>query len=331
MIPDGSQRARRLLGKMVAGCLAAGALAWGPAASAAWPERPVRLVVGFAPGGSDISARIVAQKLSQIWGQQVIVDNKPGAAGNIGADTVARATPDGYTLLLCVNSYTINTSVYQNLSWDLLRDFAPIGRYAASPMVVVVNEAVPAKNFAQLVAYAKSHPGKLNFGSAGLGTAPHLAGEMLTHREGLQMVHVAYKGSAPSVAALVAGEVQLSFGAASAFDAFIKSGKLRALAVTTARRSPRMPELPTLEESGVKDFDADIWYGLLAPARTPQAIVRKVSQDLRAALEDPEVRTRLEGAGVEPAYLDAQQMGDLMKRDVVRWKEVATRIQLKLD
>lgn len=326
-----AHRRRRLLRRMTWGCVVGAALAWGPAASAAWPDRPVRLVVGFAPGGSDISGRIIAQKLSQLWGQPVVVDNRPGAGGNIGAASVARATPDGYTLLLFVNSYTINTNVYQNLSWDLLRDFEPIGRYATSPMVAVVNDAVPVKSFAELIAYAKANPGKLNFGSAGLGTAPHLVGEMLSHRLGLQMVHVPYKGSAPSVTALAAGEVQVSFGAASAFDAFIKSGKLRPLAVTTAKRSALLPGIPTIEESGVANVDADIWYGLLAPATTPSAIVRKMSEDLQTALRDPEVRTRLQGAGVEPAYLDSQQMGEQMKRDVARWREVANRINLKLE
>jgi tripartite-type tricarboxylate transporter receptor subunit TctC len=301
------------------------------AAQAYYPDRPVRLVVGFAPGGSDNSARIIAQRLSQIWGQQIIVDNKPGAAGNIGADIVAKAAPDGYTLLLCVNSYTINTTAYRQLSWDLLRDFTPVGRYAASPLVVVVNEKSPAKSLADLVSYAKANQGKLNYGSAGTGTAPHLVVEQFSHALGLSMTHIPYKGSAPSVTALLADEVQLAFGAQSAFDAFIKSGKLRALAVTTAQRQDAMPDLPTIREAIKLDFDADIWYGLLAPGKTPAPIVRKISEDLRKVLAEPEIQARLRGAGVSPAFLSPEDMGALMQRDVVRWREVAQRIKLSLD
>src|SRR5712664_2705117 len=211
-----------------------------------FPDRPVRIVVGFAPGGSDISVRILGPKLTELWHQPVVIDNRPGAAGNLGADLVAKAAPDGYTILLCVNSYTINTSVYRGLSWDLLRDFAPVGRYASSPMAVVVNDRVPAKSLAELIAFAKANPGKLNYGSAGSGTAPHLAAELFAIQTGVQMVHVPYKGSAPSVTALITKEVDLSFGALSAFEAFIKDGRVRTLAVTTAKRSSQLPDVPTV-------------------------------------------------------------------------------------
>lgn len=306
-------------------------LAFGAAAHAAYPEKPVRLVVGFAPGGSDISARIVAQKLTQLWGQAIVVDNKPGAAGNIGADIVSKAAPDGYTLLLAVNSYTINTTAYRNLSWDLQRDFAPITRYAASPMVVVVNEKLPVRTLPELVAYAKANPNKLNYGSAGAGTAPHLVVEQFLHQTGTSMTHVAYKGSAPSVTAVLADEVQVAFGAQSAFDAFIKAGKLRPLAVTTAQRSPTLPDVPTVREALNIDFDADIWYGLLAPARTPADIVQKISEDVRKVLADPDTQARLRDAGVMPAFLGPQETRSLIQRDVARWRDVATRIKLSLD
>ena len=309
---------------------AAGLLASAPA-QAAFPDRPVRIVVGFAPGGSDISARIIAQKLSDLWGQGVVIENRPGAAGNIGADVVARAPADGYTILLCVNSYTINTTAYRNLSWNLLRDFAPAGRFAASPLVVVVNQNLPVKSVRELIDYARANPGKLNYGSAGSGTAPHLAGELFAINAGLSMTHVAYKGSGPSVTALVANEVQLSFGALSAFDAFIKDGRLRALAVTTAERSPQMPQLPTVIEAGMPGFDADIWYGLLLPVKTPADIVQKVAADLGRVMADTDTQARLRQRGLEPAYLDAKQMGELMARDVARWKAVAERIKLALD
>lgn len=323
---------RRMLPRLVAALIATTAgLISGTPAQAAFPDRPVKIVVGFAPGGSDISARIVAQKLSELWGQSVVIENRPGAAGNIGADVVARAPADGYTLLLCVNSYTINTTAYRNLSWSLLRDFAPAGRFAVSPLVVVVNQNLPVKSVRELIEYARANPDKLNYGSAGSGTAPHLAGELFAMNAGLSMTHVAYKGSGPSVTALVANEVQLSFGALSAFDAFIKDGRLRALAVTTAERSPQMPQLPTVIEGGMPGFDADIWYGLLLPARTPADIVQKVSADLGRVMADPDTQTRLRQRGLEPAYLDSRQMSELMTRDVARWKAVAERIKLALD
>ena len=300
-------------------------------AAQAFPDKPVRLVVGFPPGGSDISGRIVALKLQELWGQPVVVENRVGAAGNIGADFVAQAAPDGYTILLCVNSYTINTSVYKNLRWDLLRDFAPVGRFVNSPMVVVVNPALPVKNIRELIEHAKANPGKLNYGSAGSGTAPHLAGELFAQNAGLAMTHVPYKGSAPSVTALLANEVQLSFGALSAFDAFIKDGRLRPLAVTTAARSAQAPALPTVIESGMAGFDADIWYGLLVPVKTPAAIVTQLSNDLKRVMNDPDTQEKLRARGLDPAYLDAAQMGELMRRDVARWRGVAERIKLVLD
>ncbi len=297
----------------------------------AFPDRPVRLVVGFAPGGSDISARLVGQKLSELWGQPVIIDNRPGAAGNIGADVVAKAIPDGHTILLLVNSYTINTSLYRNLPWDLLRDFAPIGRYATSPMVVVVNDKMPAKNFAEFVAYAKANSGKINYGSAGTGTAPHLAGELFSLRSGIEMTHIPYKGSGPSVTALVADEVQLSFGAMSAFDGLIQQGRLRPLAVTTATRFSRLPNVPTVAESGIAGFDVDIWYGLLAPAKTPPAVVKKISDDLARVMTDPDLLAKLKERGMEPAYLDSVKTGQLLKQDVQRWRDIISKLNLSLD
>jgi tripartite-type tricarboxylate transporter receptor subunit TctC len=296
-----------------------------------FPDRPVRIVVGFAPGGSDISVRILGPKLTELWHQPVVIDNRPGAAGNLGADLVAKAAPDGYTILLCVNSYTINTSVYRGLSWDLLRDFAPVGRYASSPMAVVVNDRVPAKSLAELIAFAKANPGKLNYGSAGSGTAPHLAAELFAIQTGVQMVHVPYKGSAPSVTALITKEVDLSFGALSAFEAFIKDGRVRTLAVTTAKRSSQLPDVPTVSESGVRNFDVDIWYGLIVPAKTPAAIVKKISDDLGRVMSDPDTQTKLRQRGLEPAYLDPAQTGELMRRDVARWRDVANRVKLSLD
>ena len=299
------------------------ALLAGPFARAEYPDRPLKIVVPIDAGSTtDYIARTLAEQLRTPLGQPIVVENRSGAGGSIGTALVARAAPDGYTLLLCVNSYTINTTVYRNLTWDLLRDFAPVGRYAASPMVVVVNDKVPARNFAELIAYARANPGKLNYGSAGTGTAPHLAVELFAQRSGLELTHVPYKGSAPSVTALLANEVQFTFGALSAFDAFIKTGRLRALAVTTPQRYDRLPDVPTGREAGIADFDADIWYGLLAPARTPAPIIKKLSDDLKTVLADPDTKAKLRETGVEPGFMDPQQMGDLMKRDVERWRQV---------
>ena len=301
------------------------------AAAQSFPDKPVRVVVGFAPGGSDIAIRIIAPKLTELWGQTVIIDNRPGAAGNLGAEIVAKAAPDGYTVLLCVNSYTINTTVYRGLSWDLLRDFAPVSRYATSPLAVVVNDRIPVKSMSELVAYAKANPGKLNYASAGAATAPHLAAELFAIQTGIQMVHVPYKGSGPSVTALIAKEVDLAFGALSAFDAVIKDGRVRALAVTTAERSSQLPDLPTVIESGVPGFDVDIWYGLLVPAKTPAAIIKKISDDLARVLSDSETQASLRSRGLEPGYLNPAQTGELMRRDVARWRDVANRVKLSLD
>ena len=301
------------------------------AAAQAFPDKAVRIVVGFPPGGSDISARIIALKLQELWGHPVLIENRAGAAGNIAAELVARAPADGHTILLCVNSYTINTTVYRNLSWDLLRDFAPAGRFVNSPMVVLVNPALPVRNIRELIEHVRANPGRLNFGSPGSGTAPHLAAELFAINAGLSMTHVPYKGSAPSVTALLANEVQLSFGALSAYDAFIKDGRLRPLAVTTAARSEQAPGIPTVIESGMAGFDADIWYGLAVPVKTAAEIVAKISADLGRVMADPEIQAKLRQRGLEPAYLDGRQMGELLRRDVARWRGVAERIKLVVE
>ena len=310
--------------------LFAAMLSW-EAAAQAFPVRPVRIVVGFPPGGSDVSLRLLTPKLTELWGQPVIIDNRPGAAGNLGADIVAKAAPDGYTLLLCVNSYTINTTVYRNLSWDLLRDFAPVGRYASSPMAVVVNDKVPVKNLSQLIALAKANPDKLNYSSTGSGTAPHLGTELFLIQTGIQIMHVPFKGGAAAVQAVLAGDTQVSFATTSSVLPFVQAGRLRALAVTSLKRSSELPDVPTVSEAGISGFDVDIWYGLIAPAKTPAAVVKKISEDLGRILADPDTQSKLRQRGLEPAYLDPGQTGELMRRDVTRWRDVANRVNLSLD
>lgn len=296
-----------------------------------FPDRPVRIVVGFAPGGSDIGGRIVGQKLSTLWGQPVVVDNRPGASGNIGAELVAKAVPDGYTLLLYVNSYAINTTVYRNLGWDLLRDFAAVGRYAVVPMVVVVDSKLPVKTLSDLINYGKANRGQLNYSSAGSGTVNHLVSELFAMATGLEMTHVPYKGGAPSVMAVIQGEVQLSIGALTSFDAQIKAGRVRPLAVTTAARSPLLPDLPTVSESGIPGVDADVWYGFLVPAKTPFEIVRRLSDDLGRVMADLDTQTMLLDRGIGPGYMNSQQMGERMKHEVAMWRAIANRMKLSLD
>ena len=244
---------------------------------------------------------------------------------------VAHAAADGYTLLLFVNSYTINTSLYKGLNWDATKDFAPIARYALSPMVVVVNDKLGVKNFTEFVSYAKANNGKLNFGSAGTGTAPHLAAELFAMQLGINATHIPYKGSAPSVTALITNEVQFSFGAMSAFDGMIKQGKLKPLAVTTSKRFSGLPELPTVAENGLSEFDADIWYGLVAPAKTPASVIKTISNDLSKILNEPEIQDKLRERGLEPAFLDSPQTADLIKKDISRWREVIGKLKITLD
>lgn len=212
-----------------------------------------------------------------------------------------------------------------------MRDFAPIGRYATSTMVVVINDKMPVKSFAEFVAYAKANRGKINFGSAGTGSAPHLAGELFALRSGIEMTHIPYKGSAPSVTALIADEVQVSFGAMSAFDGMVKQGRLRPLAVTTAARFPQLPDVPTVSESGIPGFDVDIWHGFVAPVKTPPSIVKKLSDDLARVMADPDLQAKIRERGMEPAYLDGQKMGALTQHDVLRWREIINRLKLSLD
>lgn len=319
------------LRRTVCVAVAVTALALFGATAQAFPDKPVHIVAGFQPGGADTSARMIAQKLQDLWGQAVVIDNRPGAAGNLGADIVSRAAPDGHTLLLFVNSYTINTSVYKNLNWDLMKDFVSIGRYGASPMVVVVNNELPVKDLRGLISYARAHPGVLNYGSAGIATAPHLAVEWFAAATGIKVTHIPYRGSAPSVVGILSKEVQFAFGALSAFEPTIRDNRLRALAVTTATRHADFPQVPTVAEEGVTGFDADIWYGFLVPAATPPAIVQKLSKDLQTVLQDPDLQAKLRARGVEPAYLDSKQSTELMRRDVARWRDVAERIKLKLD
>ena len=266
------------------------------------PAKPVKLIVPYPPGGpTDISARLVAQKLQESLGQPVPVENKPGAGGNIGADFVAKSAPDGYTLVMgAIATHAINPALYASIPYDALKDFRHVALVVQVPNVLIVNNDVPAKSVKELVALAKQRPGKLDFASGSTGSTGHLAGEMFKIMTGTYMVHIPYKGAPPAVADLMAGRVHLMFDNLASALPNVKAGKVRALAVTTRKRSAFLPELPTLDESGLKGFDMTTWWGIMAPGRTPQAVVERLSAEILKALDAPDVRERLRTMGSEP-------------------------------
>ena len=262
--------------------------------AANFPDRPIKLIVPYPPGGStDPVARLLASDLSTRLGQPVVVDNRPGAAGSIGTEAVARAAPDGYTLLLHTSVIATDPTFKKTLPYDVKRDLAPVTLAVNGPYLLVVNPSLPVKNVAELIAYAKANPGKLNFGSAGQGSSGHLIGELFKTSAGIDMVHVPYKGGGPSITGLMGNEVQLLFDTISGSGALAENGKLRALAVTSSARSPALPNVPTINESGLKDFSVVYWLGIFAPAKTPPEIVDKLYKAFRASLDNPEVSAKL--------------------------------------
>ena len=293
-------------------------------AQADYPSKPVRLVVPFPPGGTtDILARAVAQKLTEQWHQQVIVDNRPGAGGNIGADLVAKSAPDGYTLLMgTIGTQAINPSLYARMPYDAQKDFAPVILVAAVPNVLEVNPSLPVHTVQELIAYAKAHPGKLNFASSGNGTSIHLSGELFKSMTGVQMTHVPYKGSAPALADLAGGQVQLMFDNLPSSLGLIKGGKLRALAVTSTARSPALPDVPTIAESGLPGYEATAWFGVLAPAKTPPAIVDKLNAAIGAWLASPEAKEKLASQGAAAAGGTPADFARYIASETTKWAKV---------
>ena len=304
-------------------CLALAAAFLQTAQAQNYPTRPVKLVVGFPPGGGvDINARLLAPKLSEYLGQQFVVDNKPGAGTNIANEFVAKAPPDGYTLLLTSPALAINMSLYSKLSFDTLRDFAPVSMISESPNVLVVPAGLPVANLQALIARAKAMPGKLNYSSAGPGTSQHLAGVLLTMRSGTSVVHIPYKGSAPSLTALIASEVDFSFANIPAVQGHIKGGKLRALAIAAPKRDAQLPEVPTMKEAGVEGVEVSVWFGVFAPAATPKEIVRTLADAVMRAARDPDMRRRLHEQGAEPVGSTPEEFAKFMRAEVARWAEV---------
>jgi tripartite-type tricarboxylate transporter receptor subunit TctC len=299
--------------------LAALTLAAGAHAQA-WPTKPISIVVPFPPGGTtDVLARALAEKLTTSLGQTVLVESKPGAGATLGADFVAKSKPDGYTLLMGAVHHTIAPSVFKKLPYDLQKDFAPITTVALVPNVLTIAATNPAKTVADLVAQAKAQPGKLNYGSNGNGTAQHLIGTQFENVNGIEITHIPYKGSGPLVTDLIGGQVTMSFDTATPVLPHIKAGKLKALAVTTAKRSSALPDVPTLAEAGVKGIDTGTWFGLLAPAATPKEITTRLHTEVSTALAQPDFRKRLEEIGAEPVGNTPEQMAAQIKGDTEKF------------
>jgi tripartite-type tricarboxylate transporter receptor subunit TctC len=297
-----------------------------------FPDKAIRIVVPFPPGGAtDAAARLVAVKMSEHWGQPVVVDNRAGAGGNVGSDLVAKAPADGYTLVMGVTgSHAINTSLYSRTPYDPVADFVAISQVAVVPNVLVVHPSVPAKNLAELVALAKKEPGKLNYASLGNGTAAHLGMEMLKAEAGVDITHVPYKGSAPAVSDLLAGQVQMMVDGLPSALPHVKAGKLRAIALTSLRRSPSLPDLPTIAES-YPGFYADAWSGLFAPKGTPQPVVDKLSAEVQRILKLPEVREKLAALGAEPVGSTQAEFAAHVKKEIDKWAKVVKTSGAKVD
>jgi len=304
-----------------------------PASAQAYPTKPVRMVVPFPPGGSlDIAGRLIAQKLSEAWGQSVVVENKPGAGGNIGADLVAKSPPDGYTILLgALSTHAVNPSLYKTMPYDAAKDFAPITLIAVTPNVLVVNASSPVNNVKEFIAYAKANPGKLAFGSGSNGSAGHLAGELFKVETGTDAVHIPFKGGAPATQALLAGDTQFMFDNLANAMAQVKAGKLKALAVTTAKRSPLAPDLPTMAEAGLPGFDISTWYGFFAPAGTPPAIVAKWNADVTKILNSPDVRAKFVADGADPSPNTPEQFSQMIAAELAKYAKIVKASGAKVD
>jgi tripartite-type tricarboxylate transporter receptor subunit TctC len=321
--------------RVAAAALALAALvaAAGTAAQATFPSHGARLVVPFPPGGPlDAVGRAIAQKLTEAWGQSVVVDNRPGAGGNIGADLVAKSAPDGYTIVMgALSTHAVNPSLYPSMPYDAVKDFAPITLVAVTPNVLVVNPSLPVNSVQELVAYAKARPGKLSFGSGSNGSAGHLAGELFKVDAGIDMVHIPFKGGAPATQALLAGDTQLMFDNLANAMPQVKAGKLRALAVTTAERSKLAPDLPTMAEAGLKGFDISTWFGLLAPAGTPPDVIARWNADVTRILAAPDMRERLAAQGAESAPTTPAAFGAFIRAELAKYAHIVKASGAKVD
>ena len=318
--------------KLLSGAaLVLAAAAAGTSFSQTYPAKPVRIVAPFAPGGgTDFIARLIAQKLTERLGQQVIVENKPGAGGNLGAEFAVKSPPDGYTLLLIAGSYTVNPSLYK-LSFDPVNDISPIVQLSQGPFVVAVHPSVQAKTLPELIDYARKEPDKFSYASAGSGSITHLASELFLEMAKIRMVHVPYKGTGPALNDTIAGNTQVIFGSVATTLQFIKSGRLRGLAVTTAQRIAAAPELPTVAEAGVPGYQVVLWHGLVAPKGIPAPIVQRLNQAANDALKGKDVADVLASDGVTPAGGSPDQFREVIRNDIARWSDVVKKANIKID
>ncbi len=300
---------------------------------AAYPAKPIRLVVPFVPGGvTDTSGRLIAEQLSKRLGQQVIVDNRPGASGNIGTQLVATSPPDGYTLVLAFDgTMVINPHVFEKMSFDTLRDFSPVGKIGDAVLILVANPSLPAKTLQEVIALSKTQAGGLSYGTSGTGGTPHIAGEQLKLRTGANLTHVPYKGGGQAMTDVLGGQIPLVYTAVAGAQGQVKAGRLKAIAVSSAQRSRSLPDVPTFIESGVADFEVNSWVGLLAPAKTPKAIIDKLNTELNAVLNDPETRDKLNVMGIAATPGAPEKFGDEMKRDLQRYGPVVKAAGIKVE
>ena len=321
------------VGALCAGVLGSLGSAAVQAADAAYPQRPIRFIIPQSPGGaSDTVGRLVAQKLGEALGQQVVADNRPGATGNIGHELVARATPDGYTMLLTAPNLVTSPALYAKLPFDPVRDYAPITQMTLTPNVWLVHPAYPAKTMQELITLAKAKPGDINFSSSGTASTQHLAGELLNAMAGIQLVHIPYKGGGPALLDLMGGRVPVMCSTLPSAVPHIKAGKARALAVTSVKRSPAVPDVPTVAEtSGLAGYEATTWQGLLFPADTPRARVERMHDEVVAVLKQNDVASRLRDIGYEPVGSSPRQFGDYIKTELVKWRKVITSAGIKAE
>jgi len=324
---------RAAIGLVAMGLSVLTCLAWstGGASALDYPTRPVRFVVGYPAGGAtDIIARLIGQKLSERMGQQFIIENKPGAGNNIGTESVVNAAPDGYTVLLVNPANFVNASLYANLNFNFIRDIAPVASFNRVPNVMTVAPSVPAKTVAEFIAYVKANPGKVNMASSGNGTSVHLSGELFMAMSGAKMLHVPYKGAAPAITDLLGDRVQVIFDNMPSIIGHIKGGALRALAVTTATRSPELPDVPTVAET-VPGYEASALFGMGAPKKTPPEIIAKLNQAINAVLADPEVKKRLIELGGDPLISTPEAFGEMIAAETEKWEKVVKFAGLRID
>ncbi|MBK6394840.1 MAG: tripartite tricarboxylate transporter substrate binding protein [Betaproteobacteria bacterium] len=333
MLRRSPKRLHSMCAAVVACALVLAATPVHDAAAQAFPSKPVKLVIPFPPGGSlDNIGRLIAQKLAETWGQQVVIENKPGAGGNIGADLVAKSPADGYAVVMgALSTHAVNPNLYAKMPYDAAKDFAPISLVAITPNVLIVNAAMPVTSVKEMIAYAKANPGRTNFGSGSNGSAGHLAGELFKLETGTDVAHIPYKGGAPALQALLAGDTQFMFDNLANAMAQVKGGKVRAIAVTTAQRSKLAPELPTMAEAGMPGFDISTWFGLLAPAGTPPDVIAKWNADVVKVLNSPDVREKMLAQGAEPSPQTPAEFAAFIAREREKYARIVKASGAKVD